>query len=381
MANQSMNDALAAWSQFESQYRMVRDGVDGFIAEASIIGLQMIQDVPTRTEYMKMIRAEADEMLAAARKNRSAIRDIFNRIYERRKELRLIAQDKAKATVAVLSKLMTKDPSKYQLLVRAADDLAKKGKLPGVGTGKNIRSLPLERLSQENLDDVFLHAIDRAGGSRKSITPMNMKMRGAGLLLLTVALAGLDIYLAKDKSFAVSKNVSTIAGGAGGAWAFAAAGLVVGGPVGGLVGLIVGGVVGSYVAEEAHFQIRGLHSDPRVDRLVNQYHGIVNFDEEGLGWALHREFLADLQLVVIAFSHLNEKRNTDADDVARAYVEVARSVATNYPKGALIDGLGSPLGRALLDLLYSILDSGWTTGLERSQMDWVQTMRRSVPAR
>lgn len=77
---------------------MVRAGVDGFVAEAGIIGLQMIQDVSTRVEYMKMIRAEADEMLAAARRNRAAIQNIFNRIYERRNELRLVAQDKAKAT-------------------------------------------------------------------------------------------------------------------------------------------------------------------------------------------------------------------------------------------------------------------------------------------
>ncbi len=276
---------------------------------------------------------------------------------------------------------MTKNPPKYQLLVRAADDLAKNGKIPAVGTGKNLKSAPLEQLSPEHLDDVFLHAIDKAGGSRKSITPMNMKMRGAGLLILTVALAGLDIYLSKDKSFAVTKNASTIAGGAGGAWALAAAGLVVGGPVGGLIGLIVGGVAGSYLAEEVHFHIRGLHSDPRGDRLVNQYHGIINFDEKGLGYALHREFLADLRLIVVAFSHLNEKRNTDADDVARAYNEVAQTVTVKYPRGALVDGLRSPFGRALLDLLYSILDGGWTTGAERPQMDWIQNMRRSVPAR
>jgi hypothetical protein len=174
--------------------------------------------------------------------------------------LRLIAQDKAKATVAVLSKLMTKAPTKYQLLVRAADDLARKGKLPSIGSGEKLKSVPLKQLSPEQLDDVFLHAIDKAGGSRKSITPMKMKIRGAGLLLLTVTLAGLDIYLAKDKSFAVTKNVSVITGGA---WALAAAGLVVGGPVGGLIGLIVGGVAGSFLAEEAHFHVRGLHSKPQ----------------------------------------------------------------------------------------------------------------------
>jgi hypothetical protein len=91
--------------------------------------------------------------------------------------------------------------------------------------------------------------------------------------------------------------------------------------------------------------------------------------------------MADLQLVFIAFSHLNEKRNTDADDVARSYIKVAQVFIKKHPGGALIDGLRSPIGRALLTLLFSILDSGWTTGLERSQMNWIQNMRKSLPVR
>lgn len=376
MASHSKNDAVAVWSIFESEYRTIRNASDGFLAEASLIGIQMIQDAPTRIEYMKMIRAEADDMLAIARKNRAVSQEIFDHMHKRRNELRLIAQNKAKTSVAVLSMLMTKHPSKYQLLVRAANDLAKNGKLPSVGMGKNLKSVPLGQLAPEQIDDVFLHAINKAGGSRKSITPMKMKMRGAGLLLLTVAIAGLDIYLAKDKYYATSKNASAIVGGAGGAWALAAAGLVVGGPLGGLIGLIVGGIAGSYIAEEAHFQVRGLHSEPRVDRLINQYHGLINFDEKGFGCALHSEFLSDLRLVIIAFSHLNEKRNSDADDVAQAYIEVAQTITQKHPKGALIDEFRSPLGLALLDLLYSTLESGWTTKAEQSQIHWIKKMRQ-----
>ena len=233
----------------------------------------------------------------------------------------------------------------------------------------------MEKLSPDQLDDVFMHAIDKAGGSRKSITPTNMRARGAGLLILTVALAGLDIYMAKDKSFAVTKNASSIAGGAGGAWALAAAGLAVGGPVGGLIGLIVGGIVGSYAAEEAHFHIRGLNSNPRINRLVNQYHGIFDFDEAGLGRALHIEFVADLESVALAFLHLREKRNCDSDEVASGYIEAAKQVINNYPNGALIDGLRSPIGKTLIDILYSILDAGWTTSEERLQMMWLTQIK------
>ena len=196
-----------------------------------------------------------------------------------------------------------------------------------------------------------------------------MKLRGGGLLLLSVALAGLDISVAHDKSFATTKNAASIGGGAGGAGACAAVGLAVGGPVGGLIGLVVGGVIGSYAAEEAHFAIRGLHSRPDVDVVIKKYHGLVSFDEEGFGLALHTEFLGDLEAVFIAFSHLDEKRNSDADDVAAAYIEVAQAVCRKYPNGALMDALRSPPGQALLQLLYGIQDDGWTTADEKSPDD------------
>jgi hypothetical protein len=155
----------------------------------------------------------------------------------------------------------------------------------------------------------------------------------------------------------------------------AAAGLAFGGPVGGVIGLIVGGVVGSYVGEEAHYIARGLHADPRVDALVSRYHGVLSFDEEGLGRALHTEFLGDLALVYTAFSNLNEKRNADADDVATAYVESAIRVYRRNPQGALADGLRTPIGHALVQLLQNILGGGWTTDEERSQMLWLGSVK------
>ena len=372
----SRHRSVSAWQVFEENYRPVKEVVDGFVGDATLIGIQLIQDVPTRVEYMKMIRSEANDMLAMARKHRVAARIIFDRIYDRRNELRLVAQNRAQATVNILSKLMTKNRSKYDTLVSAADDLARKNRLPSVRVGDKVKSIPLEQLSPEQIDDVFIHAIDRAGGSRTTVTPMKMRMRGAGLLFLTVALAGLDIYMSNDKSFAVSKNVASVAGGAGGAWAFAAAGLAVGGPVGGVIGLIVGGIVGSYVAEEAHFQVRGLHSDPRVDQLVNRHHGIINFDEEALAVSLHTEFLADVELIYIAFAHLNEKRNSDADDVACAYLEIAKIIVRTHPQGGLVDAFRTQLGVALLDLLYNILDSGWTTSQEYDLMNWLSIVKQ-----
>lgn len=375
MGGPSPGNVDSAWTDLESIYRTVRKGVDGFSSEATLIGAQMIQDVTTRMEYMRMIRAEADDVLAWARQNRAAASKAFDFISQRRDEMRLIQQDKARASIAVLSKLLTKHPSKHQLLVNAANALASEGKLPSVTVGNQTKAVKLEQLTPDQMDDVFLKAIDKAGGSRKSITPTNMKLRGSGLLLLTVALAGLDIYVSQDKSFAVTKNASSIAAGAGGAWLFAAAGLAVGGPVGGLVGLIVGGIVGSMAGEEAHYAARGLHAHPRVDSLVKRYHSLLSFDEEGLGRALHVEFLGDMGLVYIAFANLNEKRNSDSDDVASAYVEAAMRVYRATPDGPLADSLRSPPGQAVVKLLHDILDDGWTTGEEHGQMMWLQTVK------
>jgi hypothetical protein len=193
MAGSSVHDVDSAWNSLESVYQDARKCVDAFASEAALVGAQLIKDVPTRMEYMKMIRAEADDALARARASRSEAGAVFDQINKRRNELRLIQQDRAGAAVSVLSKLITKHPSKHQLLVNAANALAKEGLLPSVKVGNEIRSVPLEKLSPDQLDDVFLKAIDKAGGSRKTITPGSMKLRGAGLLLLTVALAGVDI--------------------------------------------------------------------------------------------------------------------------------------------------------------------------------------------
>jgi hypothetical protein len=370
---------LQKWQQTELSYQPLRERVRSFISTASLVGTQMIQDVPTRIEYMRMIRAEANHVLEMARTAPEQVKILFDHISARRNELRLIAQDKAKASIKVLSKLLTKNRSKYELLVRAANTLAEEGKLPAVKVGKEIRSIPLEKLNPEQLDDVFLKAIDKAGGSRKSITPIKMKMRGAGLLLLTVALAGLDIYLSQDKSFATSKNASSIVGGAGGAWALAAAGLAIGGPVGGVIGLVLGGIAGSFVAEEVHYQIRGLNVAPGINQLVARYNNLLGFDEDALGVAIHEQFVADLQSVYVCFAHLNEKRNADVDEVALAYLKVAREVIQKYPDGALTDGFHSPVGQALAKLLYVALDEGWTTGEEYRYLEWL-TQISSTPA-
>ncbi|MCK7614591.1 hypothetical protein [Roseibium sediminicola] len=369
------SQAINAWSELEGVYKTVQTQVNGFMSEASICGVNLIRDVPTRIEYMTMIRAEADAMLEQARANKKAAKEIFDRIFERRNELRLIQQNKATATTNIISKLITKDRTKAQLLIKAAKQLAEEGKISvqiadGVSDAEALKKI----MATDDFDDVLIKAIDNAGGSRKTISPTNMKVRGAGLLILTVALAGFDIYTSQDKSFATTKNVSSIAGGAGGAWALAAAGLAVGGPVGGAIGLLVGGFAGSYAAEEIHFQARGINVNPKINELVQKHFG-WSADEDGLAYDAHKEFLGDMVSVYLLFSNLNEKRNSDADDVAVPYIKVAQKVLEKHPNGALADGLKSKTGQALIDLLYAILDAGWTDDVEYSLMSWLKKQK------
>ena len=94
MAGNSPNDVDTAWNDLDSAYRNVRTTVGAFSAEAGLVGAQLIQDVPTRMEYMRMIRAEADDVLAIARQNRASAARAFDYVNARRNELRLIQQDK-----------------------------------------------------------------------------------------------------------------------------------------------------------------------------------------------------------------------------------------------------------------------------------------------
>ncbi len=158
-----------AWQEYEHQYQPVRNASLTFVATAGLVGAQMIQDVPTRLEYMRMIRAEADDILAQARRNPARARELFDKINARRDQLRLIAQDRAKAATAVLSKLLTKDRTKYQILVSAANALAREDKIPSVMQNGQKVAKRLEDLTPEQLEDVFLKAIEKAGGSRKTI--------------------------------------------------------------------------------------------------------------------------------------------------------------------------------------------------------------------
>ncbi|WP_422376812.1 hypothetical protein [Roseibium sp.] len=368
--------AIDAWSELEGTYRTVQTQVSGFVSEAGIIGANLIRDVPTRIEYMRMIRAEADTVLEQACANKSAAKEFFDYIFERRIALRNAQQDRATATTNIISKLLTKKRTKAELIVKAAKDLSKKGRISiQISDGMSDADALKKIMASDDFDDVLLKAIDKGGGSRGSITPTKMKLQGAGLLILTVALAGLDIYVSEDKSFATTKNVSAIAGGAGGAWALAAAGLAFGGPIGGAIGLVVGGLVGSYAGEEIHFQARGINVNPKINQLVQKHFGWTWNDEEGLAYDAHTEFLGDLGSVYVLFFHLNEKRSSDSDDVAVAYIQVAQKVLRKHPSGALANGLKSKNGKALLDLLHSILDAGWTSDVEYSLMSWLQTQK------
>jgi hypothetical protein len=82
--------------------------------------------------------------------------------------------------------------------------------------------------------------------------------------------------------------------------------------------------------------------------------------------------------VLVAFANLDEKRSSDADDVAVTYIRIAQTVIRKRPDGAIADALRTKEGAALVKLLFAILDGGWTTTQEEAQMFWLEKMGARV---
>lgn len=84
----------------------------------------------------------------------------------------------------------------------------------------------------------------------------------------------------------------------------------------------------------------------------------LSMDEEGLALALYEELGSDTVSVYRVFEELDERRNTDADDVAELYVNLLRA-----RKGAPLSAVARD--EKLKKLLIRILDEGRTSSGEQ----------------
>ena len=136
----------------------------------------------------------------------------------------------------------------------------------------------------------------------------------------------------------------------------------------GFVGVV--GIAANADPMYAHSFLRYMEYD--AEFVVNRYRWgsfgmTANMDEAGLA-----EFLVRLgnnpgRLKKI-FERLKSAHWTDSDDVAYEYVtRMRKGYSTTMASIARVDS-------ALIDLLIALLESGWTTGGERTEIDYLKTL-------
>ncbi|MFT4765361.1 MAG: hypothetical protein ACI9OH_002470 [Oleispira sp.] len=115
--------------------------------------------------------------------------------------------------------------------------------------------------------------------------------------------------------------------------------------------------------------------DPAVD-LINQHctsiqlgdmnFKTMNMEEELLAKAILDEHPVQMDVVYDVFYRLDNHYSSDADDVASIYIKLVKDKAGSAVEQAL------KRHKKLVTLLVSVLDSGYTTGSEKSLIKYLQ---------
>lgn len=218
--------------------------------------------------------------------------------------------------------------------------------------------------------EIYEEVIKSAGRDRGAVTKGIPRMRWAarGLWVATAAIAIYNVGTSQTPWWQAGREGANIGGGilgsmAGGA-AMGAAGGVWAGPIGVGVGVIVGGILGALLADRAYVEVVGTADAGTrgfVDRFTSFWTGV---DEEGMAKALADEYPNRLDFVLRVMQALDNDYNTDADDVALAYVQIAmkRPALAQAVKG----------NRQLRDFLINLLQSGVTFGDEQRAINWLR---------
>ncbi len=233
-----------------------------------------------------------------------------------------------------------------------------------------IAGRPFEKLSGAEQNAVFLEVIRSSGSSRKSVTDAIPRVRWAGrsLWLASILIAGYNIGTSENPWWQSGREAASIAGGLGGGFAggaaMGAAAGIWGGPVGVAIGIVVGGVLGSLLADHAYVEAAGT-SDPLTRSFVARFTSFWSgVDEDGMARALASEHRNNAAFVLRVFASLNNDYNTDADDVAFAYTEIARR------DGSVAQTIRS--SRSLRDYLIQMMTQGWTSAEEQTAITFLR---------
>lgn len=325
---------------------------------ATSFALRYIRMAQVRTEYVQQIRDMSVSLRAAvdagelsAGRAAELANEMRNQILEMQ---RLRDFDYGRA---LAQKKKAQGISMEEAIRRAMKKLGLEGK-------------PFNTLSDIEQREVYLQVLRSAGKSDAVTTAKIPKLRNASrvLWLATLLIAAYNIGTAENPWWQTGREAANIAGGVGGGFAggaaMGAAAGIWGGPVGVAIGVIVGGVLGSMLADHAYVEAAGT-SDPATRSFVARFTGFWSgVDEEGMARALASEHRSNAAFVHRVFVSLNNDYSTDADDVALAYVEIARR------DNAVSQTIRS--NRNLRDYLIQLMTEGWTSTEEQRAIAYLR---------
>ena len=317
-------------------------------------GYRFIKDSRVRQEYIRRIQAMSSELKSAVQAGTKSPLEAAKVATEMRNEI--MEMSRIKSSDIGLAKAKS-----LKIKGITFDNLVKK-------YAKDKFSTSFEKLTKGQQDEVLIEIVEASGRAnpKMSVKAGRLGAVGRGLWVISIAVAAYNIGSAEDKVDATQREVVGFSGGfAGGAAGGAAAGIWFG-PIGIAVGVAVGGVLGAVMADQAYVQIRG-QKDVTVGSIISRYTGFFSTDEEGIVNALYNEAGIEMRLVSQVFTALSRDYSTDSDDVASLYVDRIKRDG-----GAKEHALR--LNKALRGQLIAILESGWTSGVENRQIQYLRSL-------
>jgi hypothetical protein len=321
--------------------------------------VRLIRMAEVRTFYVQSIHEMSASIRAAVEAGAMSPKVGAKMAQEMRNEILRMSRARDFDLGRALAQSMKKDGIAFEKIIERA-------------MSKLNMSGPFNELSGAQQKQVLMRVIESAGTSRPSVTCAIPKLRWAGRVawLATFLIAGYNIGTAENPWWQSGREAAIIGGGlsggfAGGA-AMGAAGGVWAGPPGIVIGFVVGGILGALLADHAYVEVAGT-SDPTVRAFVDRFTSFwTGTDEDGMAKALASEYRTNSAFVLRVFASLYNSHTSDSDDVAVAYVEIAK-------KDGLVEQ-AIAANRNLRDYLIELLEDGWTSYNERQAIKFLQTL-------
>lgn len=232
---------------------------------------------------------------------------------------------------------------------------------------KRIFGIEFAELNDVQKNSVYLEIVESSGRARPSVNRKAARLGniGRGLWVLTACLAIYNVSVADNKTKAAGREAANVGGGfAGGAGGGALAGVWCG-PIGVGIGVIVGGLLGALISDQIYVEIAGPDGE-FARQFLPRFTSMIGTKEKAIADALIQECGYDVDKVLAVFVELNDKYNTDADDVANFYIENIRNSNSQIIMEAF------RLNVKLRKFLIRLLDEGWTTDSERKNVHYLK---------